>query len=108
MSSEQIGQLGTMIMICWKDLFKEAKMISVGCPNYETSGINNDGEYDYEVMDMGLWEDKYYILFRVMACKEVHVALSDKEDVHHPDAKVKEVVIGGWDNTRSAIRYSLL
>ena len=37
-----------------------------------------------------------------MACDEVHIALADGPDILN--AKVYEWIVGGWENTRVAIR----
>ena len=73
----------------------------IDCPNYETSGGETDNKYDYNMVEFSQGED--YLTFDLMADAQGHIALSDIEDVHNAQ-NVYEMVIGGLDNTRVAIR----
>ena len=46
--------------------------------------------------------DSQRAVFRVRACNDAHVALS--EGLGNTQIRTTEIVIGGWANTRSAIR----
>ena len=57
--------------------------------------------YTYkDVVDVSTWD---YAVVEVMACDEVHIALSDGQDILK--SNVYEWIVGGWDNTRVAVRY---
>ena len=43
-----------------------------------------------------------HIVFKVMACSDVHVGLASYPGIFY--AQMYEVIIGGWDNKKSAIR----
>ena len=52
-----------------------------------------------EVVGVANWD---YAIVEVMACDEVHIALSDGADILN--SNVYEWIVGGWDNTRVAFR----
>ena len=64
-----------------------------------------DNKYQYKMVDIRGWDD--YIILDLMACAQGHIALSDQEDVHNTK-NVYEIMIGGQDNTRVAVRYEYL
>ena len=43
-----------------------------------------------------------YFQFTFQGCNDLHVALCEVPEVY--EANCYEIVVGGWDNTRSAIR----
>jgi hypothetical protein len=43
-----------------------------------------------------------YLLFEVLAIDNAHIGLSEGEDIY--TSNNYKIVIGGWDNVRSAIR----
>ena len=77
-----------------------ADFLSADCPNHVTSGVMTDDKYDYQMVNMAGWDN--YALLDIMACREAHVALADQADVHN--ANVYEILIGGYQNTRYAVR----
>jgi hypothetical protein len=44
-----------------------------------------------------------YVLLEVLASNDAHIALSEGQDVY--TSNMYEIVIGGWSNAKSAIRY---
>ena len=62
--------------------------------------VNTDNGYHYE--DTGLDLSKADgVVFKVKACNDAHVALSTSTNL---DSNMYEIVIGGWSNSKSAMR----
>ena len=45
-----------------------------------------------------------YLMVQVHACAEAYLGLTDKPDIHDPEANVYEIVFGAEDNTQVAVR----
>ena len=68
-----------------------------------TSIFHTHEEYDYNQ----LWlttHRRYSVVFSAKACSDVHVGLARFAGIN--DVDMNEVVIGGWNNTKSVIRKS--
>lgn len=59
--------------------------------------------YDYQYLPEVPVSRKNHVTFRIMASAEAHVALSHVYG--DTDRRTYEIVLGGWNNTKSAIRY---
>jgi len=59
--------------------------------------------YDYQYLPEVAVSKKSHVTFRVRAGADAHVALSTMYG--DTDRKTYELVLGGWSNGRSALRY---
>ena len=59
--------------------------------------------YDYQYLPEVAVSKKSYVTFRVRAGADAHVALSMMYG--DTERKTYELVLGGWNNSRSAVRY---
>jgi len=59
--------------------------------------------YDYQYLPEVAVSKKSHVTFRVRAGADAHVALSMMYG--DTDRKTYELVLGGWNNSRSAVRY---
>jgi len=59
--------------------------------------------YDYQYLPEVAVSKKSQVTFRVRAGADAHVALSTMYG--DTDRKTYELVLGGWNNSRSAVRY---
>lgn len=59
--------------------------------------------YDYQYLPEVAVSKKSHVTFRVRAGADAHVALSTMYG--DTDRKTFELVLGGWNNSRTAIRY---
>jgi len=59
--------------------------------------------YDYQYLPEVAVSKKSHVTFRVRAGADAHVALSTMYG--ETDRKTYELVLGGWNNSRSAVRY---
>src|SRR6218665_363284 len=59
--------------------------------------------YDYQYLPEVPVSRKTHVAFRVHAAADAHIALSHVYG--DTDRRTYEIVLGGWNNTKSAIRY---
>ena len=59
--------------------------------------------YDYQYLPEVPVSKKTHVSFRVRAAAEAHVALSNVYG--DTDRRTYEIVLGGWNNSKSVIRY---
>ena len=69
-----------------------------------TSVFYTHDQYDYDQVWLSVL-DQESIVFRVRACGEAHIGLARYPGISN--VEMYEVVIGGWTNTKSAIRRML-
>ena len=62
--------------------------------------FKTDNKYNYVETGIDLSGDQS-VVFKVRACNDAHIALSSSSDL---DSNMYEIVIGGQNNTKSAIR----
>ncbi|CAH1794507.1 unnamed protein product [Owenia fusiformis] len=69
----------------------------------QTSVVNTPNDYTFNHGWVGV-QDRTSAVFDVQACNDAHLALSTEPG--NGDVNTYEIVIGGWDGTKSAIRES--
>lgn len=93
LSGEESGEDSETTAHCLVNYFCSENFITVLTPSV----------YDYQYLPEVPVSRKTHVAFRVHAAADAHIALSHVYG--DTDRRTYEIVLGGWNNTKSAIRY---
>jgi len=96
------GEMSTLQQLSEVELYFNVRCHSHVVENFIT--VMTPAVYDYQYLPEVAVSKKSHVTFRVRAGADAHVALSTMYG--DTDRKTYELVLGGWNNSRSAVRYA--